>query len=58
MNNSYCYVDGEDSNPESPEPGKARCYWVGKPDYFDCVIAVRLKAECPRVQTHIEAEDR
>jgi hypothetical protein len=29
MNDGHCYVDGEDGNPESPEPGEARCYLAG-----------------------------
>ena len=29
MYNGHCYVGGEDGNPESPEPGEARCYLPG-----------------------------
>ena len=29
MNNGHCYVDGEDGNPEYPEPGEACCYLPG-----------------------------
>jgi hypothetical protein len=57
MNNGHCDVDGEDGNPEYPEPGETRCYWAGDPDDFDCVIAFWLRAERARFQTHIEAED-
>jgi len=57
MNNGHRYVDGEYGNPESPEPGEARCFFAGEPDDFDCVIAILLRAERPRIQTHIEAED-
>ena len=57
MNNGYCDVDGEDCNPEYPEPGEARRYWAGNPEDFDCVIAFWLRAERPRVQTHIEGEN-
>ena len=58
MNNGHCDVDDKDGNPESPEPGEARCLGAGEPDNFDCVISFRLRAECPRVQTHIEGENR
>lgn len=56
MNNGHCDVDDEDGNPESPEPGEARCHWAGEPDDFDCVIAFWLRAERPCAQTHIECE--
>ena len=57
MNNGHCDVDGEDGNPESPEPGEACCNLAGEPNDFDCVIAFWLRAKRPRIQTHIEAED-
>ena len=57
MNADQCDVDDEDGNPESPEPVEARCLWAGEKEDFDCVIAFGLRAERPRVQTHIEGED-